>query len=149
MIRYLTIVLLVFLLFSCSVAQSRVQSDPAESMDGYLSRLYSSPFGKPSVAVSVVSHGQIVFENGYGVAAPSGLRADSHTRFLLASVAKQITAMAVMMLKESGRFQYDTPVADFFPEFRVLLRARQSGSCCSTRLVFLPMEKFAIREADA
>src|SRR5262249_11303478 len=94
------------------------QIGATESLDSYLSRTYAGGFGSASVAVSVVSHGKIVFWNGYGVATQQGLHADAPTRFLLASVTKQITAMAVMMLKESRRFRYDAAVSDFFPEFK-------------------------------
>jgi CubicO group peptidase (beta-lactamase class C family) len=73
----------------------------------------------PAAAVSVIHRGSIVFEGGYGYAdAEKKTAIDVNTRFELASVTKQITAMAVMMEKEAGRFQYDTPVSDFFPEFR-------------------------------
>ena len=87
-----------------------------ETLDGYLKKTFTSI---PGAAVSVIQGGSIVFEGGYGYAdVDQKTTIDAHTRFELASVTKQITAMAVMMEKEAGRFQYDTPVADFFPEFR-------------------------------
>src|SRR5688572_14541678 len=115
MLRYSTIFLLVLSLAATSCGESSAQSDPNESLDAYLARTYTAI---PGVGVSVVDHGAIVFEKGYGYAnRETGARADAHTRFLLASVTKQITAMAVMMLKEAGRFTYETPVVDFYPEF--------------------------------
>jgi CubicO group peptidase (beta-lactamase class C family) len=38
-------------------------------------------------------------------------------QFQLASVSKQFTAVAIMMLKERGFLNYDDPVTRFFPEF--------------------------------
>jgi CubicO group peptidase (beta-lactamase class C family) len=115
MLRYAAIALLTLSLSAISCGNSNAQSDPSESLDAYLSRGYTA---MPGVAVSVVDNGRVVFEKGYGFAnRESGARADAHTRFLLASVAKQITAMAVMMLKEEGRFSYETSVVDSFPEF--------------------------------
>jgi CubicO group peptidase (beta-lactamase class C family) len=87
-----------------------------ETLADYLTRTFPSI---PGAAVSVTRQGQIVFEGGYGYGdAEKKSRIDSNTRFELASVTKQITAMAVMMQKEAGKFQYDSPVTDFFPEFR-------------------------------
>lgn len=113
--RAVALVLLVIFLAVSSCGRSSAQSNPEESLDAYLTRTYSA---MPGVAVAVLNQGEIVFEKGYGIAdKETGARADAHTRFLLASVTKQITAMAVMMLKEAGRFSYETPVVDFFPEF--------------------------------
>lgn len=39
------------------------------------------------------------------------------TRFRIASMSKPITAVAVLMLYEEGRFQLDDPVSRFLPEF--------------------------------
>jgi CubicO group peptidase (beta-lactamase class C family) len=115
MSRYAAVALLLLSLAALSCGHSKAQSNPNESLDAYLSRTYTAT---PGVAVSVVSRGEIVFEKGYGLAdRAAGTRVDTHTRFLLASVTKQITGMAVMMLKESGRFTYETPLVNFFPEF--------------------------------
>jgi CubicO group peptidase (beta-lactamase class C family) len=105
-------VVLCFLSFLCAT-RSAAQT---ETLDSYLRKTFTSI---PGAAVSVIHRGSIVFEGGYGYAdAEKKTAIDANTFFELASVTKQITAMAVMMEKEAGRFQYDTPVADFFPEFR-------------------------------
>jgi CubicO group peptidase (beta-lactamase class C family) len=91
-----------------------------ETFEDFLKRTYTSI---PGVAVSVIKDGKIVFEGGFGYSdAEKKTFIDSHTRFDLASVSKQITAMAVMMQKEAGRFQYDTPITEFFPEFRAFAK---------------------------
>lgn len=101
------------LLLTLWAAQSVAQT---QTLDDYLKRMFATI---PGAAVSVVQGGKIVFEGGYGYAdAARKTLIDPKTRFELASVTKQITAMAVMMEKEAGRFQYDSPVTDFFPEFR-------------------------------
>src|SRR4030095_2595323 len=98
---------------SLCATQSGAQT---ETLDSYLKKTFTSI---PGAAVSVIHRGSIVFEGGYGHAdAEKKAAIDANTFFELASVTKQITAMAVMMEKEAGRFQYDTPVANFFPEFR-------------------------------
>jgi len=86
-----------------------------QTLDSYLKQNFASI---PGAAVAVTYLGKIVFEGGYGYAdAEKKTLIDSNTRFELASVTKQITAMAVMMQKEAGKFQYDSKVTQFFPEF--------------------------------
>src|SRR5436853_5741298 len=59
----------------------------------------------PSVAVSVVRNGQIVWEEGFN--------AGARTPFALASVTKTLTGRAVTMLVERGRIDLDQPVNSY------------------------------------
>ena len=59
-----------------------------------------------------------------------GLPMTLETRFRLASMTKPITAVAVLMLYEEGRFQLDDPVSRYLPEFgamRVYAGADEQG----------------------
>lgn len=72
----------------------------------------------PGAAVIVIHQGRIVHKKGYGLAdvvARTPITPD--TAFDLASVSKQFTAMAVMILAERGKCSYDDPLSNFFPEF--------------------------------
>jgi CubicO group peptidase (beta-lactamase class C family) len=72
----------------------------------------------PGAAVLVISHGKPVFERGYGIAdLKSHRRIDEHTNFRLASVTKQFTAMAVMLLVKDGKLRYEDRLAGIFPDF--------------------------------
>src|SRR5262249_49594664 len=72
----------------------------------------------PGAAVVVVQDGKIVFERGYGVRDISGKQAiDSRTNFRLASVSKQFTAMAIMLLVHDGKLHYDDRLSDVLPGF--------------------------------
>ena len=71
----------------------------------------------PGVAVAVMRNGSVVFEKGYGMAdleAPLPVGRDS--RFYLASVSKQITSMAVMLLYEDGLIAFDDEIIEVLPE---------------------------------
>lgn len=73
----------------------------------------------PGVVALVARHGKIVFHQAFGFAdnaARRELRRDDI--FRIASQSKAITATAVMMLWEEGRFRLDDPIANFIPEFR-------------------------------
>jgi CubicO group peptidase (beta-lactamase class C family) len=72
----------------------------------------------PGAGVLIVQDGRIAFERGYGLAVVESrtpIRPD--TRFLLASVTKQFTAMAIMILADRGELTYDDRLSTFFPEF--------------------------------
>ena len=69
-------------------------------------------------AVIYGERGEIIYKNAFGY---GNLRKkDSLTTkssFQLASVSKMFTAMAIMILKEAGKLNYDDTVSKFIPEF--------------------------------
>jgi CubicO group peptidase (beta-lactamase class C family) len=68
--------------------------------------------------VLVLKNGNAVFQRGYGVADLKMLhKIDAQTNFRLASVTKQFTAMAIMLLVHDGKLRYDTQLTDIFPDF--------------------------------
>lgn len=72
----------------------------------------------PGLAVTVRRNGRTVSQRGYGVRElRSFRRIDAETNFRLASVTKQFTAMAIMLLVHDNKLRYDEPITDIFPEF--------------------------------
>jgi CubicO group peptidase (beta-lactamase class C family) len=72
----------------------------------------------PGAAVIVIQDGKAVLEKGYGLAnLETRKQITPDTAFLLASVTKQFTAMAIMILAERRELRYDDPLGKFFPEF--------------------------------
>lgn len=66
----------------------------------------------PGVAVAMVHGGRTAFSAGYGYAdVEKARRVSSDTVFQIASVSKTVTATALMMLWEAGRFRLDDPIA--------------------------------------
>jgi len=73
----------------------------------------------PGVVALVARNGRIVYHKAHGLAdsaAGRPLKADDI--FRIASQTKAITATAVMILWEEGRFRLDDPISRFLPEFR-------------------------------
>ncbi|MBS4012183.1 MAG: beta-lactamase family protein [Bacteroidetes bacterium] len=70
-------------------------------------------------AVLIAQEGQILFEkyNGLADLRDTSSYVNSNTLFQLASVGKQFTAIATVMLKERGYFEYDDFVADYIDSF--------------------------------
>ncbi|HTE91411.1 MAG TPA: serine hydrolase domain-containing protein [Terriglobales bacterium] len=95
--------------------------DPAK-MDAIFTDLKSDT--APGGAVLVIKDGRAVFARGYGVTDLRTLgKIGVHTNFRLASVSKQFTAMAVMLLVHDGRLRYDDRLTDVFPDFPAYGRA--------------------------
>jgi len=66
----------------------------------------------PGMSVAVVHGGRTVFARGYGYAdVEAARRVTADSVFQIASVSKTVTATAMMMLWQDGRFKLDDPVA--------------------------------------
>jgi CubicO group peptidase (beta-lactamase class C family) len=90
---------------------------PAEQLDALI-RDKVKP-SEPGLAVMVIKNGRILFNKGYGVGDLStGLPLRADTPFYIASIAKQFTAAAIIMLAEQGRLSYDDKLIKFFPELK-------------------------------
>jgi len=88
----------------------------AKQLDAMLTKAVAP--GQPGLAVLVKKDGHILFERGYGVRKVGGGAPDTpETDFRLASVTKQFTAMAVMLLVRDGKLRYDSTLTEIFPEF--------------------------------
>jgi CubicO group peptidase (beta-lactamase class C family) len=83
-----------------------------------------APGKSPGVAVLIRKNGRTLFQHGYGVRdLRTGARIDEHTDFRLASVTKQFTATATMLLVRDGKLRYDESLTDLFPGFPVYGRS--------------------------
>ena len=72
----------------------------------------------PGAAVLVIKNGRTFFERGYGVRdVKSNGKITNTVDFRLASVSKQFTAMAVMLLVKDRQLRYEDRLTDFFPDF--------------------------------
>src|SRR5581483_10434313 len=73
----------------------------------------------PGVAVGVCTPDRVRLLRGWGTADATGDPVTPDTRFMIGSVAKTFTALAVMTLVEAGRVDLDAPVVRWVPGFRV------------------------------
>jgi CubicO group peptidase (beta-lactamase class C family) len=73
----------------------------------------------PGAVALVVRDGKIVYYKAFGKADnPSGRAMKRDDIFRIASQTKAITATAVMMLWEEGKFKLDDPISRYIPEFK-------------------------------
>src|SRR3954471_10381997 len=73
----------------------------------------------PGLALGIVRDGRIVHQRGFGEADSSGHAVSPQTPFIIGSLSKSFTAMAIIQLVEAHRVDLDAPVQRYLPWFRV------------------------------
>ncbi|HHY04487.1 MAG TPA: beta-lactamase family protein, partial [Thermoanaerobacterales bacterium] len=72
----------------------------------------------PGMALLIGEKGKIVYEGGFGLSdMEARIPMTTDKAFIIASVSKQFTTMAIMMLKERGLLDYEDTIERFFPDF--------------------------------
>jgi CubicO group peptidase (beta-lactamase class C family) len=110
--------IVLFLALSLPLVSSSPVSnqDIAAKIDAIFKPLLSPD--SPGFAVGVMQNGELIFSRGYGLAdLNTRVPITAHTNFRLASVTKQFTAMAVMLLVHDGKLRYDETLTEIFQEF--------------------------------
>jgi CubicO group peptidase (beta-lactamase class C family) len=115
------ILTLLALLCAGGVCQAQFQPAAFERLDRFMEEQLRAA-NVPGAAVAVINREQAVHLRGYGIAGPVGDSVTPDTPFIIASVSKPITALAVMRLVEAGRVELDAPVRRYLPWFEVLPR---------------------------
>ncbi len=115
--------LLAGLLGALAGAPSHAQGDGLTGLDPDVVDRYVSDRMRsariPGMALVIVKGDRLVYEKGYGRADPSGRGVTPETPFLIGSITKSFTALAVMQLADAGKVDLDAPVQQYIPWFRV------------------------------
>jgi CubicO group peptidase (beta-lactamase class C family) len=119
--RYLAQVRVSFL---CLVAALLIGSSWARAETPSMSLELSSLFTEfdhpdsPGACVMVIRNGKVILKQAYGLAdLEQGVPCRTNTNFRLASVTKQFTAMAVLILAERKKLSVNERLTDLLPEF--------------------------------
>ena len=111
---------------ACGIASAVLGSTVAAADDGpdlaAIDRYVRSEMDAqriPGLALGIVHGDRIVHVQGFGQADRSGRDVTPQTPFLIGSVTKSFTALAIMQLSEAGRVQLDAPVQRYLPWWRV------------------------------
>jgi CubicO group peptidase (beta-lactamase class C family) len=94
---------------------SNAAADPAARTDDLVNQFAALP-NVPSVAVGVYSHGRVVYLRALGYRdIEKKLPADTQTLYDTASMGKQFTAAATLMLVERGKIKRDALLSTYLP----------------------------------
>ena len=74
----------------------------------------------PGMAVAIIRGDQVIHSKGYGFSdLEKKLPVDSETVFAIGSASKAFTAMAVGLLVEQGKLDWDQPLRTYLPTFKL------------------------------
>ncbi len=113
------IILLLFpaiLLLACNNTANDSNSEIVNNIDSLMT--YSHENGLFNGTVLVSKNNEVIYRNSFGYADfDKNEFLVPESSFYLASVSKQFTTMAVMLLKERGELSYEDRLSDYFPDF--------------------------------
>lgn len=97
-----------------SSARAADEAGTADTIDRFYTRLAALGF---SGGVSVVEHGELILEKGYGMADRATNRPFTPDTIVdCGSITKQFTAAAILALEADGRLSVDDPIPRFFDD---------------------------------
>ena len=103
-------------LISCQNADVKSNATVVSKIDSLMNYSYQNGLFNGTVMVS--QNNEIIYRNSFGYADfDKNELLVPESSFYLASVSKQFTTMAVMILKERGELTYDDKLSDYFPDF--------------------------------
>lgn len=73
----------------------------------------------PSAVIAVVKGDEVLYAGGIGYRDNDSLPADDHTLVQIASCTKAFTATALAVLATEGKFDFDKPLTEYLPDFRL------------------------------
>ncbi len=112
----------IFLLLLMPIQLHATEAVTPQQIDTVFSHLIAA--NAPGAAVLVIHNGRPVFQRSYGISdLRSRTKITPQTNFRLASVTKQFTAMAIMLLVHDSKLRYDDHLTDILPDFPAYGRA--------------------------
>lgn len=108
---------IIFCFLTISILQTAVSQVNVEALDTYLGSLYEN--GKFNGNVLLADRGQIVYQKSFGIANQTTKEKLSLNHvFETASVSKQFTAMAILILKDKKKLSLDDEISKYIPEMK-------------------------------
>lgn len=88
----------------------------------------------PGLAAGIVRGGRLVHATALGVAdREAGRRVKAGTAFRIASMTKNMTALAILSLRDRGKLQLDAPLAQYVPQFASVKPATRDSAPVTLR----------------
>lgn len=101
-----------------ALAQPASNNANYDAIDAYIEQQMRC-LNLPGVSLAIVEGDQIVHLRGFGRAYTGGKAPTPQMPFMIGSLTKSITALAVMQLVEAGMVELDAPVQRYLPWFQV------------------------------
>ncbi len=109
--KKLTLLILLVLVLEYSFGQN----PQMDTLDSLFTALHNKNSFNGNVLIA--DKGKVIFEKSYGLASEeTKQKLTLSTKFELASVSKQFTAMGIVLLEKQGKLNYDDEIAKYIPE---------------------------------
>ncbi len=113
--KFLYQLLLVLLILSNSYGQN----NQLDSLDHHIKKLMEH-FETPGLAISIVQNGNVQYAKGFGTRTINKNEpVDANTLFAIGSITKSFTAIALGMLVDEGKINWDDEVIKYLPYFQL------------------------------
>ncbi|MCF8223479.1 MAG: beta-lactamase family protein [Bacteroidales bacterium] len=124
--KQITSLVLLLLLFT-AFSTAQVSEDKLRSIDSLFTQ-WNTP-DHPGGTVGISIDGVPVFRNAYGLASLEYMVPNSYgTRFNIASVSKQFTAMGIVKLHMEGKLSIDDDIRKHLPELPDIMGQKAGAS---------------------
>lgn len=104
-------------------AEAALPQSTIQRIDAYVRREMAR--GRiPGLSLAIVHGDELVYSAGYGVVSDVGAAVTADTPFILGSIAKAFTALAIRQLVNSGKLSYAARVTQYIPWFATADKAQ-------------------------
>ena len=108
--------ILIFLLVRCTTPSAELPSQKAKKFEEYITKM--AEIGEFNGNILVAEKGDVIYQKSIGQRSTNvDDLLDLGTQFRLASASKPFTAMAIMLLKEADKLDYEDPIQKYIPEW--------------------------------
>jgi CubicO group peptidase (beta-lactamase class C family) len=117
--RNIRLVFAITLIRIATPASAQVAGEPLSGLTAHVDKVFEkwNRTDSPGCAVSVMKDGRIVYKHGYGMAdLDHNVAITTSTVFHAASMSKQFTAAAILLLAQQGKLSLDDDVRKYIPE---------------------------------
>ncbi|TKJ45959.1 penicillin-binding protein [Candidatus Aerophobetes bacterium Ae_b3b] len=116
--KALSLVLFITLCFVGSASMAEDKFEPNDLRN--LIKTEMRNWNVPAVAVLIVKNDKVIFSEGFGYRnVEKKLKVTSNTIFGIGSVSKSFTVLALGMLADEKKLDFDQPVRNYLPTFRM------------------------------
>ncbi|WP_075341129.1 serine hydrolase [Tenacibaculum agarivorans] len=116
--KYLLIPIVFTCLLVSSCTRTSIKENPRiKQLDTLMT--YSHDHGMFNGSIAILQNNTIIFKQSYGFTNNNTTqKINTETLFYIASISKQFTAMAIMILQERGLLNYDDTISKYLPELK-------------------------------
>ncbi|UPO90751.1 serine hydrolase domain-containing protein [Niallia sp. Man26] len=110
------IVLAIMLLFLTPLSVSANNEDIKQLLESYVGESLGT-YNIPGASLKIIKNGETFYQGNWGVMSDE-TRVTSDTPFLIGSLSKPITSLAILMLVEDGKIKLDETLTTYIPSFK-------------------------------